>query len=86
MTSRSERKDIYYLTVKVRYERHKRPVYREGWVITTHTTPADIMRHCTHCMSRLTREFYKKSKAKRKPVEIVEVLTMTKLGKTNHPG
>jgi len=86
MTSPSKGEDIYYMTVKVKYERHKRPVYKEGWVITHYTTPADIMKHCKHCMTRLSQEFYKKSKAKRKPVEIVEILTRLKLGKTNHPG
>ena len=73
------------MTVRVEYLRHKRVVNREEWVITTYTTPADITKHDNTTMARLRRTFYKGSKAKHKPVKVVEILTTMELGLTNHP-
>ena len=73
------------MTVRVEYLRHKRVVDREEWVITTYTTPFDITKHDNTTMARLRRAFYKSSKAKHKPVKVVEILTTMELGLTNHP-
>lgn len=73
------------MTVRVQYERHKRVVNRDEWVISTYNTPADITKHDNRTIARLRRAFYKGSRAKQKPVKVVDILTSMELGVTNHP-
>ena len=76
---------IYYMTIAVKYVRNRREVDTETWVISKLTDPVDIMLYDEWTMRRLSKLFYKKSKAKHKPVTITDVLTKKVLGRENQP-
>ena len=71
---------IYYMTVAVSYVRSRREIDTKTWVISRLTDPVDIMMYDDQTMKRLSRKYYKKSKAKHKPVTLNEVLTQKIIG------
>tara|TARA_R100001510_G_C7656754_1_gene217162 strand:+ start:4650 stop:4943 length:294 start_codon:yes stop_codon:yes gene_type:complete len=72
---------IYYLTVRLSYRRNKRDVNTDTWVITRYQDPVDIMLYDDKTMQRLRREYYGKRKVKDRPISILEVLSVTVLGR-----
>lgn len=72
------------MTVAVNYLRNRHEVGTETWVISRFSDPIDIMMYDDKTMQRLTKLFYKKSKAKHKPVTLTQVLTQKIVG-THQP-
>lgn len=73
---------IYHLELTVLVERNKHRRTFKTWAVSCFTDPLDLMRYDNRTVSRIMREGYRNSRAKRKPLRITKVTVLKELGKS----
>ena len=70
------------MTATVAYKKKNRVYTQDMWIVSKHTTPSMIMQHDDKTMSRIDKDIYGNTKAKRHIV-IRSINSMKSLGFTN---
>ena len=78
-------KPIYYMEAKAKFFKKNSPQRRSIWIVSTFTTPTDIMMHDQTTMYRLDKELLT-PKAKERRIIIEAITSIKQVGTTSHAG